>query len=79
MISRQLRFRDLKALGVVANRVTLKNLIDNCGFPPGRLIGPNTRTWSEPEVAAYMEARPTAPKPAHSKLSAPRRSTSDAA
>ncbi len=62
MISRQLRYRDLKARGIVNNRVTLGNWIRDQGFPPGQLIGPNTRTWTEDEVADYLKGRPTAPK-----------------
>jgi predicted DNA-binding transcriptional regulator AlpA len=62
MVSRQLRFRDLQERGVVANRATLKNWTDKSEFPVGRLIGPNTRTWTEEEVSAWLESRPTAPK-----------------
>ena len=58
MLRRQLRFRDLKAQGVVSNWVTLNNWIDEKGFPPGRLIGANTRVWDEAEVVAWLEAQP---------------------
>lgn len=64
MLETQLRFRDLKARGIVANWVTLNSWIDNEGFPPGRLIGPNIRTWDESDVVAWLESRPTARKPA---------------
>jgi predicted DNA-binding transcriptional regulator AlpA len=64
MLHRQLRFRDLKSRGVVDNWVTLNSWIDNEGFPPGRLIGPNIRTWNEPDVVAWLESRPTDRKPA---------------
>ena len=63
MISRQLRFRDLKARGIVDNRVTLANWIENYGFPTGRLVGPNTRLWNEADVEAWLDSRPTDPKP----------------
>ena len=52
-----LRFADLKARGIVNNRVTLKNWITKHGFPPGVKLGPNTRAWPEPEINAWIEAR----------------------
>lgn len=63
MLQKQLRFRDLKARGVVDSWRCLINWIDTQGFPPGRLIGPNIRTWNEPDVVAWLESRPTARKP----------------
>jgi len=63
-LRKRLRYRDLLALGIVRNRVTLKNWIRDRGFPPGQLTGPNSRTWDEGEVADYLANRPTAPKPA---------------
>jgi predicted DNA-binding transcriptional regulator AlpA len=62
-----LRFRDLVARGVVRNWVTLNNRINKFGFPPGRLIGPNARAWTEAEVEAWIAARPVARKPAPSR------------
>jgi predicted DNA-binding transcriptional regulator AlpA len=64
MTPRLLRFRDLKERGIVNNRVTLDSWIDKQGFPRGRMTGPNTRTWEEQEVAAWLAARPTDKKPA---------------
>jgi len=64
MIPVQLRFSDLKARGIVTNWVTLRNWIEKEGFPPGRLAGPNTRLWNEPDVAAWLESRSSATKPA---------------
>ena len=61
-MNKRLRFRDLAALGVVRNRVTLRNWIKDRGFPPGQLTGPNSRTWGEKEVQAWIDCRPTAPK-----------------
>jgi predicted DNA-binding transcriptional regulator AlpA len=63
MLPTLLRFSDLKARGVVKNRMTLHNWIERYGFPPGRLIGPNTRVWNEPDVIAWLEAQPTDRKP----------------
>ena len=57
MTRKWLRFRDLKARGLVDNRMTLKRWIDNYGFPPGTLIGPNTRAWTEEEIEQYEAER----------------------
>ncbi len=58
-----LRFSDLQARGVVNNWVTLRRWIDREGFPTGRMLGPNTRAWSEDEIAAWIASRPTDTKP----------------
>ena len=55
-----LRFADLRERGIVANWVTLRNWIAREGFPPGRKLGPNTRAWTEDEVAAWLNSRPAA-------------------
>jgi hypothetical protein len=57
-----LRYADLEARGLVNNRTQLKNLQTKYGFPKGRLLGPNTRAWTEEEVTAWEDGRPTAPK-----------------
>jgi hypothetical protein len=64
MLARQLRYRDLKERGLFNNRVTLALWIKDRGFPPGRLVGPNTRLWDEAEIAAWLASRPTELKPA---------------
>jgi hypothetical protein len=63
-LPQQLRFSDLKARGVVTNWVTLANWIQREDFPPGRLVGPNTRLWNEPDVVAWLASRPVKTKPA---------------
>jgi hypothetical protein len=68
---RYLRFADLKAAGIVNNWPSLKNRIEKFGFPPGRLIGPNSRVWSEPEIADYIASRPTDRKPAPRRRKSP--------
>jgi predicted DNA-binding transcriptional regulator AlpA len=73
VLQRRLRYRDLVARGVVTNRATLANWIRDRGFPPGQLTGPNSRTWIESEVDAYLGSRPTAPKPVHPLKSGKRR------
>jgi predicted DNA-binding transcriptional regulator AlpA len=59
---KQLRYRDLVALGLVNNRPTLRNWIRDRGFPQGRLVGPNSRLWDEGEIQAWIDSRPTGPK-----------------
>lgn len=59
---KRLRYADLKRLGIINNRVTLGNWIRDCGFPPGQLTGPNSRTWDEASVQAWIDSRPTTPK-----------------
>ena len=58
----QLRFRDLKARGIVGNWVTLRHWVNKRGFPPGRRVG-NTRLWDEPAIAAWLDALPSETKP----------------
>jgi predicted DNA-binding transcriptional regulator AlpA len=53
-----LRFKDLKERGIVDNRVTLSRRIKDHGFPPGFLLGPNSRAWTEDVVEAWLKARP---------------------
>jgi len=60
---RYLRFADLKAAGIVNNWPSLKRQIKNLGFPPGQLIGANTRAWDETAVQSWLAARPAGPKP----------------
>ena len=67
-----LRFADLRTRGTVKSWPMLKRRIEKDGFPEGRLLGPNTRAWSEEEVEAWEATRPTAKKPA------PRRKTASA-
>jgi hypothetical protein len=57
------RYRDLVAAGIVANWTTLFRLIDGPeAFPPGVMIGPNTRAWRLDQVQEWLRARPTARK-----------------
>jgi predicted DNA-binding transcriptional regulator AlpA len=53
-----LRFDDLVRHGIVRNRTTLYRWIGALGFPRGKLIGPNTRVWSEHEINTWLESRP---------------------
>ena len=54
-----LRFRDLKERGIVNNHVTLIRWIRREGFPPGLMLGPNTRVWREADIEAWLDSRPT--------------------
>jgi predicted DNA-binding transcriptional regulator AlpA len=58
-VSVLVRFRDLKARGIVSNHVTLKRWIEKEGFPPGILLGPNSRAWLESDIDAWLASRPT--------------------
>lgn len=53
-----LRFRDLKDRRIVSNHVTLGRWIAKEGFPPGCMLGPNTRVWRESEIEAWLQSRP---------------------
>ena len=68
-----LRFADLKSRGIVRNWATLKNWIEREGFPVGRKLGPNTRAWTDQEVADWLNNRPTDKAPlrgaAHARAS----------
>ncbi len=55
-----LRFTDLQERKIVNNHVTLKRWIEREGFPPGFMLGPNTRVWRESEIEDWLASRPTA-------------------
>lgn len=52
-----LRFHDLKARGVISNRMTLRRWIAEHGFPAGMQLGPNSVAWREDEVEAWLASR----------------------
>jgi hypothetical protein len=53
-----LRFHDLRAAGIVTNRMTLGRWIASQGFPRGVMLGLNTRAWPADEVEAWLANRP---------------------
>jgi predicted DNA-binding transcriptional regulator AlpA len=55
-----LRFADLKRMGIVNNWQTLKRWIRDQSFPPGIMLGGNTRAWREDEIEAWLASRPIA-------------------
>ena len=61
MLPTYIRFRDLKERGIVDSWPQLKFMIDNYGFPAGRLASPQVRIWSEDEVADYLANPPFLP------------------
>jgi hypothetical protein len=54
-----LRFRDLKSRGFVQNHTQLARLQQYYSFPKGRLIGGQTRVWTEEEITEWFAACPT--------------------
>jgi hypothetical protein len=63
MPKKWLRFQDLKTRGLVNSWPALTNKIRTQDFPPGRMLGPNTRAWSVEEIEAFEESRPSAGPP----------------
>src|SRR5437870_3594209 len=66
-----LRYSDLVERGIIRSRMTLKRRIDDQDFPPGRLISPNCRTWTEKEIEEWFTARPVARKTARQESRPP--------
>lgn len=58
MVTTFLRFKDLKARGVVQSWPSLRYKIQHGGFPPGRYLGPNTRAWTVEEVEEWLASCP---------------------
>jgi hypothetical protein len=44
------RFRDLRAAGIVDSWQQLFRLIEDYGFPSGQLLSPNVRAWDRDAV-----------------------------
>jgi predicted DNA-binding transcriptional regulator AlpA len=58
-----LRLADLKAAGIINSWPMLRRRIERDDFPPGRMLGPNTRAWTETEIENWLATRPTGKKP----------------
>ncbi len=58
LLPTQLRYSDLTAAKIVNNWTTLGRLIEDEGFPPGKMLGRNTRTWNLDAVVAWLASRP---------------------
>jgi hypothetical protein len=55
-----LRFTDLKQRGICNNWQTLRRWVRDQKFPPGIMLGGNTRAWREDEIEAWLASRPVA-------------------
>ena len=53
-----LRFKDLQERGIVKHWQTLQRWIKAGDFPPGRLLGKQTRVWTESEIIDWFDTRP---------------------
>ena len=53
-----LAFPDLRAAGIVQSRTTLNKMIDERGFPPGRIVA-NRRIWTSVEILDWLHAQPS--------------------
>jgi len=56
------RYDDLVAAGLVGSWTQLLRMIDDDDFPPGTMIGRNTRAWRADEIEAWLASRPSARK-----------------
>jgi predicted DNA-binding transcriptional regulator AlpA len=78
---RLLRFPDLQKRNIVKSWPQLKRLQERHGFPRGRMIGPNTRAFTEEEIDEWVATRPVdGPAPrgaAKAKAKARRADTTD--
>lgn len=67
------KYPKLVARGLVNNRTTLRNRIRAGTFPPGRLLGPNDRVWTDEELDEHAANCPVEPKKAPPPPKTPRR------
>jgi predicted DNA-binding transcriptional regulator AlpA len=64
MPTKFVRFPVLQQRGIVKSWPMLKRRIERDGFPRGRMIGPNSRAWTEDEIEDWIASRPVAgPEP----------------
>jgi predicted DNA-binding transcriptional regulator AlpA len=71
MLPRYVKFRDLKQLNIVNSWPQLGRMMRDEAFPSGKKLGPQTRVWTEQEVADWLASRPEAKQP---RLGSERRS-----
>jgi predicted DNA-binding transcriptional regulator AlpA len=60
-LSRLLRFKHLKQLGIADSWSGLRHLQKHQGFPAGLLLGPCSRVWPEDEIRSWLATRPSEP------------------
>jgi predicted DNA-binding transcriptional regulator AlpA len=65
-------FRDLKALGIVNDRATLRRRIASEGFSQPVILGPNSVGWIADEVRSWLASRPRGPAPQPLRVPKPR-------
>jgi len=53
-----LRFSDLQARNIVKSWPQLRRLQKLHGFPLGRMLSPNIRTWTDDEIDEWYASRP---------------------
>lgn len=73
-MQRLLRFRDLQAAGIVNNWTSINYKVKHYGFPLGKYLSPNTRVWTDEEISAWVDSRPSAVTPANARKGAAARS-----
>jgi predicted DNA-binding transcriptional regulator AlpA len=56
-MARFLKFTDLKARGIVNNRMTLRRWIADQAFPTGIQLGPNSVAWRDDEIENWLASR----------------------
>jgi hypothetical protein len=54
-----IRFKNLKAAGIVENWPHLLALIEQQNFPAGAMLSPNVRAWNIEDVRQWLATRPT--------------------
>jgi predicted DNA-binding transcriptional regulator AlpA len=68
-----LRVGDIIALGFINSRSGLYKRLNQGHFPPGRLLTPSDRVWTEAEVRRWFLNRPTALKKMAKTIGRPRK------
>jgi hypothetical protein len=68
------RFPDLKQRNIVKSWTQLKRLQQHFNFPKGRMVGPNTRAWTEQEIDEWVASRPVDGPPTRGAAKAKARS-----
>jgi predicted DNA-binding transcriptional regulator AlpA len=63
------RFADLKLLGIVADRATVRRWVASEGFPKPIVLSANSIGWPSAEVREWLASRPrgAAPQPSRSR------------
>lgn len=66
------RFADLRLLGIVADRKTLRRWMETQGFPQPIILTANSIAWRSAEVREWVDSRPRglAPQPARQRKAA---------